>query len=147
MWIYIKEQFNISNEAWHKLALKTRQMPNIYKIEKKVKELNATWNFKTTPGEAEGVQMNFKESVEEQIIWLQEKGVLIMNTGAGVAGILKRKNLHFVNVHCVAHRLALCSSQAAENVPGRKQHQEVLGAYYSISLLRYVIAMHMQFYF
>ena len=80
MWIYIKEQFNISNEAWYELALKTRQMPNIYKIEKKVKELNATWNFKPTPGEAEGAQMNFKENLEEQIIRLQEKGVLNMNT-------------------------------------------------------------------
>jgi len=80
MCIYIKEQFNISNEAWHKLALKTRQMPNIYKIEKKVKELNATCNFKPTPGEAEEVHMNFKESLEERIIRLQEKGVLNMNT-------------------------------------------------------------------
>ena len=31
MWIYIKDRFNISNEAWHELAMKTKQMPNNYK--------------------------------------------------------------------------------------------------------------------
>ena len=35
MWIYIKDEFNISNEAWYELATKTKQMPNNYKIEKK----------------------------------------------------------------------------------------------------------------
>ena len=45
MWIYIKDRFNISNEAWHELATKTKQMPNNYKIEKKLKELNAKWNL------------------------------------------------------------------------------------------------------
>ena len=39
MWIYIKDRFNISNEAWRELATKTKQMPNNYKIEKKLKEL------------------------------------------------------------------------------------------------------------
>lgn len=37
MWIYIKDKFNISNEAWHELAMKTKQMPNSYKLEKKLK--------------------------------------------------------------------------------------------------------------
>ena len=32
MWIYIKDRFNISNEAWRELATKTKQMPNNYKI-------------------------------------------------------------------------------------------------------------------
>ena len=49
MWIYIKDKFNISNEAWHGLAMKTKQIPNIYKVEKKLKELNANWNLKPTP--------------------------------------------------------------------------------------------------
>lgn len=80
MWIYIKDKFNISNEAWHELAMKTKQMPNSYKLEKKLKELNAKWNLQPTPGQAEGVQLSFKESLEEQVIRLQGKGVLNSNT-------------------------------------------------------------------
>ena len=39
-------------------------------------ELNKQWNIKKTPGDAEGVQINFKESLEEQIARLQRKGDL-----------------------------------------------------------------------
>lgn len=80
MSIYIRIKFNISNEAWHELAMNNKQLPNVYRVEKKFKELNANWNLKSTPGEAEGVQISFKESLEKQIISLQEKGVLNMNT-------------------------------------------------------------------
>ena len=80
MWIYIKDKFNISNEAWHELAMKTKQMQNNYRMNNRMKELNANWNLKPTPGEAEGVQISFKDSLEEQIIRLQGKGVLNMNT-------------------------------------------------------------------
>ena len=61
MWIYIKGRFNISNEAWHELATKTKQMPNNYKKEKKLKDFNAKWDLQPTPGQAKGVQLGFKE--------------------------------------------------------------------------------------
>ena len=80
MWIYIKDRFNISNKAWHELATQTKQMPNNYKIEKKLKELNAKWNLQPTPGQAERVQLSLRESLEEQEIRLQGKGVFHMNT-------------------------------------------------------------------
>ena len=67
-------------EAWRELSMNTKQIPNIYEVESKIKELNANCNVKPTPGQAEGVQISFKESLEEQIIRLQEKGVLNMNT-------------------------------------------------------------------
>ena len=80
MWIYVKDKFNISNKAWHELATQTKQMPNNYKIEKKLKELNAKWNLQPTPGQAERVQLSLRESLEEQEIRLQGKGVFHMNT-------------------------------------------------------------------
>ena len=80
MWIYIKDRFNISNEAWHELATKTKQMPNNYKTEKKLKDFNAKWDLQPTPGQAKGVQLGFKECLEEQVIRLQGKGVFNMNT-------------------------------------------------------------------
>lgn len=37
-----------------------------------------------------------------------------------------RQNPHLIDVHCVAHKLALCSSRAAADIPRLKQHQEIL---------------------
>ena len=71
MWVYLKDKFNISNEAWHELAMKCKDMPTKYKICKHLDKLNANWNRKSTPGEAEGIQISFKESLEEQIKRLQ----------------------------------------------------------------------------
>ena len=34
----------------------------------------------------------------------------------GVSTLLKKENPFMINIHCMAHRLALCSSQAASNV-------------------------------
>ena len=63
--IYIKDKFNISNEAWHELAMKTKKIPNTYKMNKRMSELNTKWKLKTTPGEAEGVQTSFCDSLKE----------------------------------------------------------------------------------
>ena len=33
MWVYLKDKFNIYNEAWHELAMKCKDMPTkIYNI-------------------------------------------------------------------------------------------------------------------
>lgn len=37
--------------------------------------------------------------------------------GKGVHGRLKEQNAHMVHIHCMAHRLALCTSQAANDIP------------------------------
>ena len=44
----------------------------------------------------------------------------------GVAALLRRQNPHMRNVHCIAHRIALCLSQATENIPALKEHQQIL---------------------
>ena len=76
MWDCLKDKVNISNEAWHELAMKRKDMPTKYKISKHLDKLNANWNLKSTPEEAEGIQISFKESLEEQIKRLQKNGVL-----------------------------------------------------------------------
>lgn len=48
-------------------------MPTKYKICKHLDKLNANWNLKSTPGEAEQIQISFEESLEEQIKRLQKK--------------------------------------------------------------------------
>ncbi len=49
----------------------------------------------------------------------------------GATGYLMRLNPAILNIHCIAHRLALCSSQAANSVPYLKDYQEVIvGLFY-----------------
>ena len=45
---------------------------------------------------------------------------------SGCAAIMKHHNPHMNNVHCMAHKLALCTSQAAEKIQDLKQHQQIL---------------------
>ena len=46
--------------------------------------------------------------------------------GKGVHGRLKEQNAHMVHIHCMAHRLTLCTSQAANDIPRLKKYQEWL---------------------
>lgn len=53
----------------------------------------------------------------------------------GATGMLLRHNPHMINVHCMAHRLALCTSQAADAVPDMKSyHETVTSLYYYFKL-------------
>ena len=44
----------------------------------------------------------------------------------GCAAVMRRENPHLSNVHCIAHKPALYTSQAAENNPLLKKHQQIL---------------------
>ena len=44
----------------------------------------------------------------------------------GVSGRLKELNPHMINIHCMAHRLALCTAQAADGIPALKRYQEFM---------------------
>lgn len=44
----------------------------------------------------------------------------------GVSGVMKKENPMIVNVHCLAHRLALSTSQAATDIPALKSYQLII---------------------
>ncbi|WAR21374.1 ZN862-like protein, partial [Mya arenaria] len=44
----------------------------------------------------------------------------------GLTGRFLEHNPHLLNTHCSAHRLALCSEQAAEKIPAMKYYQQIL---------------------
>ena len=53
----------------------------------------------------------------------------------GVSGLMKKENPMIVNVHCLAHRLALCTSQAATDIPALKGYQQIItDIYHTFSL-------------
>ena len=51
--------------------------------------------------------------------------------GSGVATRLKSLNPSMVSVHCIAHRLALACSQAADSVPYLLRYQRVFCSVYT----------------
>lgn len=67
MWLHLKDKFNISNEAWHEIAMTANGVPDTYSIKKQINELNSKWNLKPSPGDAEGVQLGFAETLQEHI--------------------------------------------------------------------------------
>ncbi|XP_052085604.1 zinc finger protein 862-like [Mytilus californianus] len=63
----------------------------------------------------------------DKLIGFGSDGATVMSgSDKGVKGRLMELNPHMVHIHCMAHRLALCTSQAAEGVPLMKHYQEWL---------------------
>ncbi|XP_060606807.1 zinc finger protein 862-like [Ruditapes philippinarum] len=63
----------------------------------------------------------------DKLLGFGSDGASVM-TGSdrGVKGILLRKQPHMIHIHCMAHRLALFTSQAAKSVPNICEYQRFL---------------------
>ena len=65
---------------------------------------------------------------------LGSDGAKVMTgTGEGVTGHLLRVNPMLLNFHCIAHTLAVVSSQAANEVPYLKEYQIFCAACFTFS--------------
>ncbi|KAK3091876.1 hypothetical protein FSP39_023354 [Pinctada imbricata] len=49
---------------------------------------------------------------------------------SGVTTLMKEKNCQLLSIHCIAHRLALASGQAADNIPYLKKYQHMVNTIY-----------------
>lgn len=76
MWMYLKDKFSIADEAWHEIAVKANGLPKLYSMKKRMSHLNSMWNLTPTPGDADGVQVEFSESLKKNVINLQQTGIL-----------------------------------------------------------------------
>ena len=62
-----------------------------------------------------------------KVMGLGTDGAIVMTgKNTGVTGFLLRENPLMINVHCLAHRVALITSQAAQSFPVLKDFQETL---------------------
>ena len=73
-----------------------------------------------------------KQADTSSVMALGSDGTTVMTSErGGVTGLLKHVNPMLTNYHCVAHRLALVTSQASQNMPYLVQYQEILiGLFY-----------------
>ena len=78
--------------------------------------------FKTVPKEN-----HVPPPVLSKVFGLGSDGASVM-TGhkGGVSALMKKENPMLVNVHCLAHRLALCTSQAASDIAKLKNYQQII---------------------
>ena len=77
IWLYLKDKFNISNKAWREFLAKAKDFPKLLKIIKRVNDLNASCNLSPTPGDAEGVQVKFEDSLQKQLERIKLKDDII----------------------------------------------------------------------
>jgi len=95
-------------------------------------------NVRLEYGTGKAISEKVKTIMEEKglklgkVMGLGTDGASVMTgPGVGVTGHFLRENPMMVNIHCMAHRLALVSSQAGASVKYLKECQEILtGIYY-----------------
>ncbi|KAK3747890.1 hypothetical protein QZH41_001354 [Actinostola sp. cb2023] len=72
-------------------------------------------------------EMGERNISSTKLLGFGSDGAAVMSgSNKGVKGRPLERNGHLVHVHCMAHRLALCTSQAANNIPKLKKYQEWL---------------------
>ena len=95
-------------------------------------------NLQISDGTAKTIYQSVKNALQERNISLN-KVLAVGSDGAsvmtgrknGFVALLKKQDSPYViGIHCVAHRLALCSSQAADKVPHLKQYQQILSDFF-----------------
>ena len=65
--LYIKDKYNISNEAYHELAMTNPEIPSSYRLLKTVKEINSESIIRSTTGKAIGIQQSLKERLMKRL--------------------------------------------------------------------------------
>ena len=63
MWLYLRDKFNICNEAWREFSAMSKDVPRLIQMTERLSELKGSWELKCTPGQAEGVQIKFEDSL------------------------------------------------------------------------------------
>ena len=94
-------------------------------------------NVRVTDGKAETITQALTDLLHRKNLSIDSVFGLGSNEAAvmtskkqGVTGKLLNLNPKLINVHCIAHRLALATSEAAENVLYLKEFQEMLTSLY-----------------
>jgi len=62
--LYIKEKYNISNEAYHEISMTNSYLPS---LQKEVKQINSEYIIEAVPGTAIGVQQSLQKKLTERL--------------------------------------------------------------------------------
>jgi len=65
--LYIKEKYNISNEAYHEISMTNSHIPSAYSLQKEAKQMNSKYTIEAVPGNAIGVQQSLQKKLTERL--------------------------------------------------------------------------------
>ena len=69
---YVKDNFNISNQTYHELAMINKELPRSCVLTKRARELDSESNIYPTPGKLVGVQQSLQQQLKKRIQHLAE---------------------------------------------------------------------------
>ena len=69
--LYVKEKYNVLNEAYHEMAMVNTGMPRLNELSKSAKTLDTKSIVYPIPGKLQGVQQSLKECLEKKLRSLQ----------------------------------------------------------------------------
>ena len=115
--LYVKEKYNVSNEAYHEMARVHPEMPRLNKLLKKADTLNSKSTIKAVPGRLQGVQQSIQDCLEKRLARLQRvnpsfcsnREVRVKITGDGT--VVSR------SVHLVVIALVIVHNETVSNSP------------------------------
>lgn len=67
MMLFVKDRYDVSNNAYHEMARICHAMPRHYFLKKRIAELNKHWNIKPTPQGICGVQQSLQDRLRVRI--------------------------------------------------------------------------------
>ena len=65
--LYIKEKYNISNEAYHEISMTNLHLPSAYSLQKEAKQMNSKYVIEAVLGNAIGVQQSLEKELTERL--------------------------------------------------------------------------------
>ena len=115
--LYIKEKYQVSNKAYHELAMINPELPRSCTLIKAAKDLDLKSTICRTPGKAIGVQQSVLERLKKAATWLmtadpsfcQQQTIKVKITGDGTN--ISR------SMHCVIIAFTIIHDSASPNSP------------------------------
>ena len=99
--LYIKEKYNISNEAYHEISMTNLHLPSAYSLQKEAKQTNSKYVIEAIPGNAIGVQQSLEKKLTERLQHLLScdanlKGISKIQVKITGDGTYVSRNMHIL---------------------------------------------------
>ena len=116
--MYVKERFNLSNEAYHELSMVNKSLPRSYAMQKKKTEINSKSTIYQITGEITGVRQSVLGQLNKVVTYLvkidqsfkQHQNIRVKITGDGTS--VSR------SMHCIVIAFSIIRDSANPNSPG-----------------------------
>ena len=124
--MYVKEQFNISNQAYHELSMVNKDLPHSYAIQKEILRMNSKSVIYPITGKVAGVRQSTLGQLNKTITYLgkayqffkQNQNIRVKLTGDGTS--ISR------SMHCVVIAFSVIREGANPNSPGGNHTVDIL---------------------